>query len=139
MTEDLQTEDHPTADEGMNPEWFVEIRNANEERVRSLLPGVLADYPDYKATLRDLRDIYACALNKLPARYQQPGSPPREDPVTDAHIRDRIETAIITVLIRPRSDRSTVMLKRDAATRHAQMPDAPSTSPSPSSADADKT
>lgn len=118
MTEDHETDSlDATPEEGMNPEWFVEIRNANEERVRTLLPDVLADYPEYKATLRDLRDIYACALNKLPARYQQPGSPPREDPVTDEHIRDRIETAIITVLIRPRSDRSTVMLKRDAASR----------------------
>lgn len=130
LDEDPPMDDAPSPgaegdeDTGLNPEWFLEIRNANEERVRALLPDVLADYPEYQATQQDLRDIYACALNKLPARYQQPGTPPRADPVTEAQIRDRIETAVITVLIRPRSDRSTVFLKREAAERRTVSRDA---------------
>ncbi len=84
---------------------FEAVKNRNEERVQTILMDVIKEYADKEPTCQDLRDIYACALNKLPARYAQTESKVYYEPVSDESIRDAVVGAVITVLIRPRSDR----------------------------------
>lgn len=81
------------------------VKNRNEERVQAILGDVIGEYADKQPSDQDLRDIYACALNKLPARYAQTDSKVYYEPVSDEAIRDAVVGAVITVLIRPRADR----------------------------------
>ena len=50
---------------------FHSIRNRNESRVIEILGGVLDEFPGFVPTRGDVEDIYALALNMLPARYAQ--------------------------------------------------------------------
>ncbi len=102
-----------------DPASFAHIRNKNEDRVVALLPAVLRDYPGFGVTRHDLEDIYACALNKLTARYSLPASGSQfPDPVSDEAIRDAIEGAIITVILRPRGEsRDTQIIMAETAAR----------------------
>jgi len=84
---------------------FEVVKNRNEERVQTILLDVIKEYADKEPTAQDLRDIYACALNKLPSRYAQTDSTVYYEPVSDETVRDAVVGAVITVLIRPRSDR----------------------------------
>ena len=57
---------------------FHKVRNRNEKLVLAALEEFLAsercqDFRDLLNT-KDLQDIYALALNRLPARYAQPGT-----------------------------------------------------------------
>ncbi|MFU2210948.1 late competence development ComFB family protein [Solidesulfovibrio sp. C21] len=80
---------------------FHSIRNKNEERVIDLLPEVLAEFPDCRPTRTNIEDIYALALNLLPARYTQSVTLVINEPVTDNAIRLRLREAIRTVRARP--------------------------------------
>ena len=80
---------------------FHSIRNRNEERVITLLPEVLAGFPDCCPTRTNIEDIYALTLNLLPARYAQAVSLVIDEPVTDETIRLVLREAIRTVRDRP--------------------------------------
>ncbi|MEW6674167.1 MAG: late competence development ComFB family protein [Thermodesulfobacteriota bacterium] len=77
------------------------IRNRNELRVIRLLGEVLRETPDYAPEALDIEDIYALALNRLPAHYVQEGSIVLNDPVGDTTIRDSLREAIRSVRQRP--------------------------------------
>ncbi|WP_300158869.1 late competence development ComFB family protein [Solidesulfovibrio sp.] len=80
---------------------FHAIRNRNEERVINLMPGVLAEFPDFRYTRTDIEDIYALTLNMLPARYVQSVSLVIDEPVTDDTVRLMLREAVRTVRARP--------------------------------------
>lgn len=80
---------------------FHAIRNRNEERVIALLATVLDEFPDVVPRRTDVEDIYALALNMLPARYTQPVYLVMDEPVTDEMIRLMLREAARTVLSRP--------------------------------------
>jgi hypothetical protein len=77
------------------------IRNRNELRVIEELPGVLREYEEYQPEILDIEDIYALALNKLPARYVQRGSIVLSESVSDEMVRDALRQAVNTVRERP--------------------------------------
>lgn len=77
------------------------IRNRNELRVIKNLPKILKEHPDTKLDTLDIQDIYALALNKLPAHYVQEGSVVLYEPVDDTMIRDAIREAFHTVMQYP--------------------------------------
>lgn len=77
------------------------IRNRNERRVISHLPDILADYPDFEPDLVAIQDIYALALNQLPARYTQRFSIVLQDPVSDEAIRQAVREAVVRVMNNP--------------------------------------
>ncbi len=77
------------------------IRNRNELRVIKNLPNILQEHPGYKLDTLDIQDIYALALNKLPAHYVQEGSIILHEPVDDTMIRDAIREAFQIVIQNP--------------------------------------
>lgn len=78
------------------------IRNRNEARVAVLMTEVLRDdYPDYILDRLDIEDIYALALNFLPARYAQQGSIVLGKKPSDSEIRQTIRDAADKVLENP--------------------------------------
>jgi hypothetical protein len=80
---------------------FHAIRNRNENRVIDLLVEVLDEFPGFTPKREDIEDIYALALNMLPARYTQQVYFVMEEPVTDEMIRLMLREAVRTVQARP--------------------------------------
>jgi hypothetical protein len=80
---------------------FHSIRNRNESRVLNCLAEILAEYPDFSPSRTDIEDIYALALNMLPARYVQSVTLVINEPITDEMLRNSIREAIRTVRARP--------------------------------------
>lgn len=80
---------------------FHSIRNRNEDRVIALLVEVVNEFPGFSPSRADVEDIYALALNMLPARYVQVVSLIMEEPVTDEMIRLMLREAVRTVQDRP--------------------------------------
>ncbi|GFK94905.1 hypothetical protein NNJEOMEG_02753 [Fundidesulfovibrio magnetotacticus] len=76
------------------------IRNKNEGRVARILEEILGEEAEPLDSL-DIQDIYALALNLLPARYRQQGSIVLSEPVKDAHIESAIRRAMRSVKERP--------------------------------------
>ena len=83
------------------------IANRNEKRVARLIPEILNEfYVDYIFEPLDIEDIYALALNLLPARYVQHGSIVLSDRLSDYEMRSKIRDAVERVLDNPtRGDR----------------------------------
>jgi hypothetical protein len=78
------------------------IRNRNEARVAAQMAEVLQDdYQDYILDPLDIEDIYALALNLLPARYTQRGSIVLHKKPTDHEVRETIRDAADKVLQNP--------------------------------------
>ena len=78
------------------------IANRNEKRVASLIPEILEEYfGDYIFEDLDIQDIYALALNLIPAAYAQPGSIVLSDRLSDYEIRSKIRVAVERVLDNP--------------------------------------
>jgi hypothetical protein len=80
---------------------FHSIRNRNEDRVINLMPTLMAEFPDFTPTRTDVEDIYALALNTLPARYVQSVTLVIDEPVTDEMIQHAVRSAICIVRMRP--------------------------------------
>jgi len=80
---------------------LFDIRNKNEVRVIRQLPEILAEYPGFKPNVLDIEDIYALALNKLPARYVQKGSIVLRESVSDEDVAQAIREAVDRVRERP--------------------------------------
>ncbi|MFO7860981.1 MAG: late competence development ComFB family protein [Desulfosalsimonas sp.] len=77
------------------------IRNRNEFRVIRLLPEVLEQYPEVEQNVVNIQDIYALALNLLPARYTQQFSIVLKDPVSGDEVKDALRQAIERVRDNP--------------------------------------
>jgi hypothetical protein len=80
---------------------FEYVRNKNEARVIASIPRVVPEFPGFTPNRIDFEDIYALALNNLPARYVQHINLVLEEPVTDEMILEAIRKAISTVTARP--------------------------------------
>jgi len=80
---------------------FHSIRNRNEDRVIELMGEILDESPDFLPRREDIEDVYALALNMLPARYAQQVCLVMEEPVTDEMIRLMLREAVRTVMARP--------------------------------------
>lgn len=77
------------------------VRNRNELRVVKMMDEVLEQYPEVARDVLNIQDIYALALNLLPARYTQRFSIVLNDPVTDQHVRDALQKAVKQVRANP--------------------------------------
>lgn len=77
------------------------IRNRNEVRVIRLLPEVLEEYPEVEQNVVNIQDIYALALNLLPARYTQQFAIVLKDPVHLGQIRNALRQAVERVRDNP--------------------------------------
>lgn len=81
---------------------LTKIRNRNENRVARHMPEVLEhDFSDYIFDPLDIEDIYALALNLLPAKYTQPGSIVLQREPSEFEIRGAIREAVARVLDNP--------------------------------------
>lgn len=78
------------------------IKNRNERRVIELIPEILDEYyEDYIFEDLDIQDIYALALNLVPAGYAQPGSIVLSNRLSDYEIKSKIRSAVERVLDNP--------------------------------------
>ncbi|MCF8025410.1 MAG: late competence development ComFB family protein [Desulfobacteraceae bacterium] len=77
------------------------IRNRNELRVLKMMERVLDEYPGVSRDVLNIQDIYALALNLLPARYTQQFSIVLDDPVDDWQIRKALCNAVEKVRDNP--------------------------------------
>lgn len=84
---------------------FGKIRNKNEKRVKKMLFEMLKEFEWHQPDILDLQDIYALALNILPARYSQEFSVVLKEPVTDDQIQKAIRKAAVKVLNNPKHNR----------------------------------
>ena len=73
------------------------VRNRNEGRVLKELRKLYAELPKDMRSPKAIQDIYALALNALPARYTQIGSIVLRDPVRVEHIQAAIHEAVAKV------------------------------------------
>jgi hypothetical protein len=81
---------------------FSAVHNRNESRVLKELKKIYADLPKKARESKAIQDIYALALNSLPARYTQPGSIVLRDPVRVEHIQAALREAVEMVAGRPK-------------------------------------
>ncbi len=85
---------------------FNTVRNRNEKLVlRALENFLMSDRgQSYQELLntKDLQDIYALALNQLPARYAQPGTIIIGNPVREEDAANAVYEAFETVLNHPK-------------------------------------
>ncbi|PQP34556.1 competence protein ComFB [Desulfobacteraceae bacterium SEEP-SAG9] len=77
------------------------IRNKNEMRVVVFMKKFLAEIKDWEPDTIDIQDIYALALNKLPARYIQKGTIVLIELVTNTEVELSVKRAIQTVREKP--------------------------------------
>ena len=78
------------------------VRNRNETRVAESLREILEQEPDLNVDEQAVSDIYAYALNQLPARYTQRGTIVLRDPVRKDVIRNAVKAAVDVVTKRPK-------------------------------------
>ncbi len=81
---------------------FSAVHNRNEARVLKELKKMYSELPEAARNSKAIQDIYALALNSLPARYTQPGSIVLREPVRVEHIQAAIREAAGTASIRPK-------------------------------------
>jgi len=78
------------------------IRNRQEARVAAAMRQLLPDDTGFCGCRLCVEDVYAMALNALPAHYTQSGSLVlRRNPPTDDDVRRIVADAIDTVRVRP--------------------------------------
>jgi len=81
---------------------FFNIRNRNEGRVVRALADLVEKRGRLTLTDKDLHDIYALALNKLPPRYTQRGTIVLRDSVSKSEVRAAVEDAYDMVVAYPK-------------------------------------
>lgn len=79
-----------------------DIRNRNEIRVVKALRKAL-EHLNSPLAPHTIMDIYALALNDLPARYTQTGTIVLGDPIKEETIAQVVQAAIERVLAHPKS------------------------------------
>lgn len=77
------------------------IRNRNEKRVLTILLEALEE-SHHELSPKDVQDVYACALNLLPARYAHEGTIILRDPVKKEDVQTAVRTAIERILENPK-------------------------------------
>lgn len=77
------------------------IRNRNERRVMDRMEMLLNEYTDFEPDVLAIQDIYALALNLLPARYTQQFSIVLKDPVDNTAVETAVRAAIEKVRTNP--------------------------------------
>ncbi|CAK7002013.1 MAG: hypothetical protein DELT_00068 [Desulfovibrio sp.] len=80
-----------------------DIRNRNEVRIVEKVREALEQMGNPELTTQTLRDIYALALNLLPARYKQSGTIVLREPIRESHLREAVNRAIKQVLAKPKT------------------------------------
>lgn len=83
------------------------IRNRNERRVINAMPRILKEYPGYRPSSIDIRDIYALSLNSLSPRYVQLTAIVLKEPVTDEKLDNAVRGAVERVMKFPKADRKS--------------------------------
>ena len=78
-----------------------QIRNRNERRVVNMLPEVLDEIESFADDPIDVQDVYALALNKLPAHYVQEMAIVLQKAVDDEAVRQAIIEAVQLVQQKP--------------------------------------
>lgn len=90
----------------LNDVNFDLVINRNEKKVRKALEEFMAQGrgASYASTLteKDYQDIYALALNRLPARYCQKGTIVVGDPVREEDVDEAVLDAFDIVIRRPK-------------------------------------
>ena len=81
---------------------FSAVHNRNESRVLKELKKLYAELPSAARGPKAIQDVYALALNSLPARYTQPGSIVLRDPVRIEQIQAAIREAAAKVAGQPK-------------------------------------
>ncbi len=85
---------------------FSLVFNRNEKRVRKQLAVYMTQGrgASYASTMtkKDYQDIYALALNRLPARYCQKGTIVVGEPVRDEDVAEAVLDAFDIVVGRPK-------------------------------------
>ena len=81
---------------------FSAVHNRNESRVLKELKKLYAELPPAARGPKAIQDVYALALNSLPARYTQPGSIVLREPVRTEHIQAAIREAAGTASVHPK-------------------------------------
>ena len=79
-----------------------ELRNRNEARVAECMREELDKMIDNAFSEKDLQDVYAYALNQLPARYTQKGTIVLRDPVHKNDVRATVREAFEHILNNPK-------------------------------------
>jgi len=77
------------------------IRNRNEKRVLTILLETIEE-SGHELSPKDVQDIYACALNLLPARYAHEGTIILRDPVKKEDVQTAVRTAMERILENPK-------------------------------------
>ncbi len=80
---------------------LARIRNRNERRVISQMKLLLAEDEEFNPDILAIQDIYALALNMLPARYTQVFTIVLKDPVDDETVAGAVRKAIAQVRANP--------------------------------------
>ncbi len=78
------------------------VRNRNEKRVADVLRAELEGRGNPVLDRKSILDIFAYALNQLPARYSQSGTIVLRDPVRRETIQKAVKKAIAQVLDNPK-------------------------------------
>lgn len=78
-----------------------QIRNRNEHRVLAMLTEVLGKPSASPVDSIDIQDIYALALNKLPAHYVQETAIVLQETVDDETVRLAVQEAVEMVRQKP--------------------------------------
>lgn len=85
---------------------FSKVRNRNEKKILRAIEDFIEREGDASRLAllseKDWQDIYALALNHLPARYAQPGTIVIGDPVRDEDANTAILEAFDIVFNRPK-------------------------------------
>ncbi len=79
-----------------------ELRNRNETKVAACMREELDTLSGEPLTAKTLQDVFALALNKLPARYAQKGTIVLREPVSRDMIRSAVREAFLRVLDNPK-------------------------------------
>jgi hypothetical protein len=102
MTPNAERRAMPDAPYRINDFSLESIRNRQEIRVAAALRTMLPGVENFCGCRLCVEDVYAFALNQLPAHYVQHGSLlVRKLPPTDADIRRAVADALDTVRVRP--------------------------------------
>lgn len=80
-----------------------DIRNRNEVRMVEKVREALEQMGNPELSPQMLRDIYALALNLLPARYKQSGTIVLREPIRESHLREAVSRAIKQVTAKPKA------------------------------------
>ena len=95
----MSKKEPPYSISGLN---VSDVRNRNEVRVAKALRKALK-HLDSPLAPTTIMDIYALALNELPARYTQTGTIVLGDPIKEKTIESTVQEAIERVLAYPKS------------------------------------